>query len=103
MDLDDPYDMDDPGAPAPPAERIFYLLDKDGKPLPDEEPHAELGDANRRAQELGRRVIVVKRLPSGEEVHMSYTGPGGWLGPKSRPRIHPDYTISPRRTHPERH
>lgn len=97
MDLDDLETLDAPT----PAERPFHLLDEHEKAIPDEESHAELSDANRRAKELGRKVIVVKRLPDGASVHMSYTGPGGWQGPKSKPQTHPAYGIPPRRKHTE--
>jgi hypothetical protein len=46
-------------------------------------------------------VIVVKRLPDGTFVHMSYTGPGGWMGPNRKPSPHPAYGPSPRYRTPQ--
>lgn len=75
-----------------PVARPFYLLDEESHPLPDEEPHAELWDARRRALSLGVRCIVAK-LVDEDYVPMAYVGPNGWTGPKSKPPLHPNYVI----------
>lgn len=83
--------------PTDPTVRPFLLLDEHEVEIPGEAPHEELATANAQAKTLNRRVIVVKRLPSGERVHMSYTGPGGWMGPSRKPPPHPAYGVPPRR------
>lgn len=83
------------------ADRPYYLFDEQGVAIPHEEPYEELADANARAKALARRVIVVKRLPDGTFVHMSYTGPGGWMGPNRKPPPHPAYGPSPRYRTPQ--
>lgn len=83
-------------------DKPFHLLDEHERPIPGEEPHAELTDANHRAQALGCRVIVVKIVPPNPPVAMSHTGPGGWGGPKAKspyPSHQRHYGIRPQRKH----
>ena len=80
--------------------RPFHLHDEQDRAIPGERTYEELGLARRRAELLDRRVIVVKRLPNGDDVHMAYSGPGGWTGPKARPPLHPSYFIPIKGKHP---
>ena len=101
MDLDPLEDLDSHATPPSPVERPYHLLDEHSVPIPKEEPHEDLVSAITRAKELSRKVVVVKRSADGTNVPMSYTGPGGWMGPKAKYTPHPAYGVPPRRRHTE--
>lgn len=97
--LEDNEDIVEPTTP--PRARPFHLLNEHHEALPGEAPHEELADALRHARTLHCKVVIVKRSPEGGDTIMSYTGPGGWMGPKHKPSTHLSYGVPHRRKHSE--